>query len=84
MLLREVTTADLANGIRTAMGSEVAAEVTEVALGFLRELFSESSQTGCQMAAAAVTGLESPETVAESCAALTQELLQEISSESQT
>lgn len=66
---------ELADGIRTILSNEVAADVTEEAISALQDLFSEPPQTGAQMAARAVASLEPAETIAASCAALSQELL---------
>ena len=54
--------------------------MTEEALSFLRDLFSEPSRPGCQMAARAASPLESEDPIAASCAVLTQDLLREIGS----
>jgi hypothetical protein len=70
----------LADGLHTLLVDEVAADVTEEAMSALQDLFSEPSRAGAQMAARAAAPLESAETIAASCAALAQELLQEINS----
>jgi hypothetical protein len=44
----------------------------------LRDLFSEPSRPGCQMAARAAVPLEPEDTIAASCAFLTQDLLRAI------
>lgn len=77
-LLRAVSTEVLADGVHTLLNEEISADVTEEALTFLRDLFSESSRPGCQMAARAATPLEPEDTIAASCAFLTQDLLQQI------
>jgi hypothetical protein len=68
----------LAGGIRALLEEEISAEVTEEALSFLRDLFSEPSRPGCQMAARAAAPLEPEDTIAASCAFLTQDLLRAI------
>lgn len=49
--------------------------VTEEALRYLREMFGTGSASGSQLAGAAVVPLDDPDTIAESAAALSQELL---------
>lgn len=75
-LLRAVSTDVMADGIHTLLNEEISAGVTEEALTFLRDLFSEPSRPGCQMAARAAAPLESENTITASCAVLTQDLLQ--------
>jgi hypothetical protein len=77
-LLQAVPTEVIADGVRTLMDEEISADVTEEALSFLRDLFSEPSRPGCQMAARAAVPLEPEDTIAASCAFLTQDLLQAI------
>jgi hypothetical protein len=77
-LLQSIPTETLADGIRRLLDDRVAAGVTEEAVTFLRTLFSEPSRKGCQMVASAVASLESGETIAQSCAFLTEDLLKEI------
>jgi hypothetical protein len=77
-LLQAVPTEVIADGVRTLLGEEISADVTEEALSFLRDLFSEPSRPGCQMAARAAVPLEPEDTIAASCAFLTQDLLQAI------
>lgn len=78
--LLQLDAQELADGIRAILGNEVAVDVTEEATSTLRYLFSEPSRSGAQMAARAVATLEPAETIAASCAALSQELLREINS----
>ncbi len=78
--LLQLEAQELADGIRTILANEVAAEVTDEAISALQDLFSEPSSAGSQMAARAAAPLEPAETIAASYAALTQELLQEIDS----
>jgi hypothetical protein len=77
-LLQAVPTEVIADGVRTLLEEEISAEVTEEALSFLRDLFSEPSRPGCQMAARAAAPLEPEDTIAASCAFLTQDLLRAI------
>jgi hypothetical protein len=77
-LLQAVPTEVIADGVRTLLGEEISADETEEALSFLRDLFSEPSRPGCQMAARAAVPLEPEDTIAASCAFLTQDLLQAI------
>jgi hypothetical protein len=74
-LLQAVTTEVIADGVRTLLDEEISADVTEEALSFLRDLFSETSRPGCQMAARAAAPLEPEDTIAACCAFLTQDLL---------
>ena len=77
-LLRAVSTEALADGVHTLLNKEISTGVTEEALAFLQDLFSESSRLGCQMAARAAAPLEPEDTIAASCAFLTQDLLRQI------
>ena len=77
-LLRAVSTEALADGIHTLLNEEISYDVSEEALAFLRNLFSEPSRLGCQMAARAAAPLEPEDTIAASCAFLTQDLLRQI------
>jgi hypothetical protein len=77
-LLQAVPTEVIADGVRTLLGEEISADVTEEALSFLRYPFSEPSRPGCQMAARAAAPLEPEDTIAESCTFLTQDLLRAI------
>ena len=77
-LLQAVPTEVIADGVRALLEEEISAEVTEEALSFLRDLFTEPSRPGCQMAARAAAPLEPEDTIAASCAFLSQDLLQTI------
>lgn len=77
-LLRAVSTETMAEGVHTLLNEEISAGVTREALTFLRDLFSEPSRPGCQMAARAAAPLEPEDTITASCAALTQDLLQAV------
>lgn len=77
-LLRAVLLGVFTEGIGGLLGEEVSAGVTGEALASLRDLFSERSRAGCQMAARAAVPLEPEDTIASSCAFLTQDLLRAI------
>lgn len=77
-LLRAVSTETMAEGVHTLLNEEISAGVTREALTFLRDLFSEPSRPGCQMAARAAAPLEPEDTITASCAVLTQDLLQAV------
>ena len=79
-LLRGSSTEAMADGVHTLLNAEISASVTEEALIFLQDLFSEPSRSGCQMAARAAAPLEPEDTIAASCAFLTQDLLRQIGS----
>lgn len=78
-LLQAIPTEVLADGVRVLLNEEISAEVTGEALTFLRSLFAGPSKPGCQIAARAAASLEQEDTITASCAALTQDLLQETS-----
>lgn len=77
-LLRGVSTESMADGVHVLSNAEISASVTGEALIFLRDLFSEPSRSGCQMAARAAAPLEPEDTAAASCALLTQDPLRQI------
>jgi len=74
-LLRAAATTDLVARFTTLLAEKVSETATRRALALLRELFGHPAAVGSRMAARAVEGLEDPETIAASCAALTRELL---------
>jgi len=74
-LLRAVPAPEFAVRLRMLTDDPIAGEVTEEALAYLRHLFSNVSSSGSQMAGRAAAPLENPDTIAASCAALTQDLL---------
>lgn len=74
-LLRKVATEQLAERLTALCTDSMASEVTETAIDYLRTLFGNHRARGSQMAARAAAPLEDPETIAASCAALTQDLL---------
>jgi len=53
----------------------VSAEVTDEAVALLEDLFGSTRAVGTQMVIRATERLEDPTVIAESCAALTRELL---------
>ena len=75
-LLQAVPLGVFAAGIGALRDESVSAEVTREALTHLSAIFGTIEADGCQMAARAVELLDDPDTVAASCAALTQDLLQ--------
>ncbi len=77
-LLRAVSTGTITDGVHKLLNADISAGVTEEALTFLRDLFSEPSRPGCQMAARAAAPLEPEDTITASCAALSQDLLQAV------
>lgn len=79
-LLQAVPLETLADGSRALLGEQVAAGVTEEALSFLWDLFSEPSRAGCRMAARAAAPLEPEDTISASCAFLAQDLLRAVES----
>jgi hypothetical protein len=79
-LLQDVPAETLRAGLNRLIGTaehDIALTARET-LGYLRELFGLNDSRGSLMAARAVGILADPETVAASCAALTQELLEAI------
>ena len=74
-LLQAFPTETIANSVRILLGAESSADVTEEALSFLRDLFSDPDRAGCRMAARAAAPLEPEDTIAASCAFLAQDLL---------
>jgi hypothetical protein len=77
-LLQDVSTEALVDGFRRLLNTtETDIDVvTREALSQLAELFGESGSTGSQMAVDAAGILADPATIAATCAALTQDLLQ--------
>lgn len=72
---RGVPAPALAARLRKLKDDPIAGEVTEEALAYLQDLFSNVRSPGSQMAGRAAAPLEDPDTIAASCAALTQDLL---------
>lgn len=77
-LLRGVPVASLARALRALRDDTVAGPVTREAIQYLRDWFGTTSATGTLMAVRATERLEDPATIAASCAALTEELLDEL------
>jgi hypothetical protein len=77
-LLQAVSTETITDGVHKLLNADISAGVTEEALTFLRDLFSEPSRLGCQMAARAAAPLEPEDTITASCVALAQDLLQAV------
>ena len=74
-LLRVIPSRELAAGLRRLQGEMVSAEVTREAVAQLDALFGSTRSVGTQMAVRATERLEDPAAIAESCEALTRELL---------
>lgn len=74
-LLRGVPLASIASTLRVLQEHAIAADVTREAIQYLRDWFSTRSAPGTVMAVRATERLEDPATIAASCAALTEELL---------
>ena len=75
-LLQAISTETFSATIRTLLDAGLSAAITTEALTHLTELFADADAEGAQMAARAVVFLDDPDTVAASCAALAQDLLQ--------
>ncbi len=75
-LLVACSTHDLADAFRRLLSHDLAGSVTGLAVGFLRELFADSSRAlGSVMAGRAETGIGMPNVVAASATALAADLL---------
>lgn len=79
-LLRAKPTDTLAAAFTNALAEKISAAVTREALTQLQNLFARPASTGSLMAARAAAPLESPETIAASCAALACDLLSKFNS----
>lgn len=66
---------ELAQRLDALRQDERAASVTVDALGYLRDMFGAGSARGSQLAGSAVVPLDDPDTIAESVAALAQDVL---------
>lgn len=77
-LLRAVPALELAAQLRMLTDDPIAGEVTQEALAYLQDLFSNVRSSGSQMAGRAAAPLENKDTIAASCAALTQDLLKSL------
>lgn len=74
-LLRGVESRRLADGLIRLRQESVSATVTAEAITLLADLFGSADAVGTQMAVRATERLEDPRVIAESCTALTRELL---------
>ncbi|OFW17308.1 MAG: hypothetical protein A3F70_01740 [Acidobacteria bacterium RIFCSPLOWO2_12_FULL_67_14] len=74
-VLRGVTTDVLAVGFTLMRTDELSRQVAEAGIDQLQSLFGRPRLAGCDLAAQAVAGLENEETIRQSCAALTADLL---------
>jgi hypothetical protein len=74
-LLRGVESRRLADGLHRLRQESVSATVTSEAITQLEDLFGSPDAVGTQMAVRATERLEDPRVIAESCTALTRELL---------
>jgi len=74
-LLRGVSTEALARSIRRLLADSLSATVSDEAIEFLRRDFGSEAAQGTLMSVRATEGLEDPEVLAASCAALTADLL---------
>jgi hypothetical protein len=74
-LLRAVDSADLATRIARVESDARAQVVVRQAIEILPALFGSPDGAGCQMAVQATQGLEDPDEISDSCAALTAEVL---------
>jgi hypothetical protein len=74
-ILRGVPTDALATGFTTMRGDDVSRQVAATGLDHLQSLFGRARLAGCNLAAQAAEGLESDETIRQSCVALTAELV---------
>ena len=74
-LLRAVSTEDLSRSILRLRKEEMSASVTEEAIEFLGRDFGSDDAPGTMMCVQATQGLENPEEIAASCAALATDLL---------
>jgi hypothetical protein len=77
--LLQLPSEELESGIVAALNRDVSREVTLEAIGRLRGLFGSAASRGSQLAAESVGDLEEPGVIAESCAALSTELLARLS-----
>jgi hypothetical protein len=74
-LLRGVESRRLADGLLRLRQESVSTTVTSEAVAYLEDLFGSPDAVGTQMAVRATERLEDPRVIAESCTALTRELL---------
>lgn len=74
-LLRSVEADRLGRRVRLLLESTLAGETASEAISHFRSLFGTPESPGSNLAARAVTGLDDPDTIRASCAALAEELL---------
>lgn len=74
-LLRGVSTESLAATLKDLSQHAIAGQVTAEAMTHLQTLFGSAQALGSQLAAQAVEGLDDPDVIATSCAALAEELM---------
>lgn len=74
-LLRAIATDEIAEGFHRLLDDDRSRGVTEVAIGYLSELFGTPDDLGCLMAARALVPLEDPAEIAAACSALAGDLL---------
>ena len=77
-LLRDVQPEELAAGFTRLRESPISREPTEVAIGYLRELFSTPESPGSRMAGDAVAEVGDEQAVRDGVAVLTRELLEAV------
>lgn len=80
-LLRGVETQTFAVGLERLRADALSASVTREAIQHLRDLFGRAGALGSRLAAEAAAGLEPADTVTASCAALANDLLDQVPSE---
>jgi hypothetical protein len=83
-LLQAIPTAQLCETIIALLRDDLSAEVTRAALTHLQGLFGDLDGEGCQMARRATDLLDDPDTVAASCVALAQDLIDAVGQSSDT
>lgn len=77
-ILRGIATDRLATGFRAMEADGMARDSSRVGIEHLRSLFGRPGLLGSQLAAEAAAGLEDAETVRQSCAALTDQLVERL------
>ena len=74
-LLQSMSGEDLADGLIVLCRDERSAHVARAAISLIRDLFSTADFVGSVLAARAAAPLEDPDTISQSCAFLTSDLL---------
>jgi len=77
-LLRATPTEELAAGLRRLSDNELSAETSRDARTFLSDLFGRPEAEGSRMAARTIEGLDDPDTIAASCAALANDIIRKL------